>query len=234
MRRYLLVDDNRPLAENLAEILRDEGAEVVIAQNGDQALRAAKAKRFDALLTDMRMPVMTGAELVHHIRRVDPQLPAVVFTAYSGDADLSVARNEGLLAVLPKPTPIPQLIDLLKTARRGGTVAIVEDDAAMADNLTEALRARGFTAVAVGSVLEAERLGDIAPFAALVDLLVPGGPFGEAMYRLEARFPKLPLVVITAHDDPPPMPPRAVLHKPFDMGELLTLLESLYQTRLAA
>src|SRR5438874_577063 len=142
MRRYLIVDDNQAFAENVAEILTDAGAEVTIVAGGPQALEAARSRRFDALVTDMRMPVMSGARLVHEIRAVDPGLPAIVVTAYTGEDDLLAARDEGLLAVLPKPAPIPRLLELLRNARRDGLVALVEDDPALADNLAEALRAR--------------------------------------------------------------------------------------------
>src|SRR5213082_536696 len=140
MRKYLVVDDNRAFAENVAEILRDEGADVTIADGGLQALELAQRSRFDALVTDMRMPVMSGARLVHEIRGVDPGLPAIVITAYTGENDLLAAREEGLLAVLPKPAPLDRLVELLRTARRDGLVAVIEDDSALADNLTEALR----------------------------------------------------------------------------------------------
>ena len=147
MRSFLLVDDNVAFAENIAEILRDAGHVVASATSGADALRAARERKFDALVTDMRMPVMSGAKVVHEIRRGDPELPAIVVTAYTGEDDLASARNEGLLAVLPKPVPVERLIELLETARRGALVALVEDDAALADNLCEALRDRGFSAV---------------------------------------------------------------------------------------
>ena len=139
-RRYLLVDDNAPLAENLAEILRDGGAEAEVAASSADALELARASRFDAVVTDMRMPVMSGAELVHELRRIDPDVPAIVVTAYTGESDLVAARDQGLLAVLPKPVPIQRLSELLSGARRGGLVVIIEDDLALADNLAEALR----------------------------------------------------------------------------------------------
>ncbi len=51
IRHYLLVDDNEAFAENLAEILRDTGAEVDIALNGLQAIERVKVQRYDALVT---------------------------------------------------------------------------------------------------------------------------------------------------------------------------------------
>ncbi len=230
MRRYLVVDDNTAFAENVAEILRDTGAEVLTAMGGARALELAVAKRFDALITDMRMPVMSGAALVHEIRRADPGLPAIVLTAYTSEGDLAAARFEGLLAVLPKPAPIELLLELLAVARRDGLVALVEDDLALSDNLAEALRGRGFSAVMAHSVTESDRLGGVRPFAALVDLRMPGGPDGEALRRLTRRFPQLPMFIITAHADRAPGPD--VFVKPFDTARVLMALESAYENRL--
>jgi len=231
MRRYLVVDDNLAFAENVAEILRDEGNQVSLASSGVQALQLAREARFDAVLTDMRMPSMGGAQLVHELRSVDPGIPALVATAYTGDDDLETARHEGLLAVFSKPIPVRRLLELLGVARRDGLIVIVEDDHAMADNLSEALRSRGLTAVTAGSVLETQRLGPVRPFAAIVDLRVPGGPDGEAMRRLNARFPALPIVVMTAHDCSPPAPPVALFRKPFSTDALVSEIERLYQAR---
>jgi len=99
MGKYLLVDDNEAFAENVAEILRDEGHEVFASSSGEEALRRVRAERYDVLITDMRMPEMGGAALVHQLRRIDPDIPVIAVTAYSGDEDLKVARAEGLLAI---------------------------------------------------------------------------------------------------------------------------------------
>ncbi len=234
MRHYLLVDDNRAFAENIGEILRDLGEEVSIATDGEQALAMARLRRFDAMVTDMRMPLMDGAELVHRIRRVDPGLAAIVVTAFVQDDALEAARREGLLAALPKPVPIARLIELLQSARRDGLVVVVEDDASLCDNLSEALRGRGFTAVTAGSLVETERLGPVQPFCALVDMRVPGGPAGEAMRCLAARYAALPMLVVTAFDDEPPLPYQALVPKPFDTRALLDAVERQYRTRPSA
>ncbi|HTN51616.1 MAG TPA: response regulator [Anaeromyxobacter sp.] len=233
MRRYLIVDDNLDFAENLAEILRDGGNEVALAENGQAALALVRDRPFDALLTDMRMPRMGGAELVHELRRIDPGAAALVITAHAGDDDLDAARREGLLAVLQKPMAPDRIIELLAVARRDGLVAIVEDDARLSDNLSEALRGRGFAAVAAASVLETERLGPVRPFCALVDLRVPGGPDGEAMRRLSRKYPGLPMIVITAHLHAPPVPPEALFTKPFDTPALLAAVERLHEGQAA-
>jgi two-component system, response regulator PdtaR len=232
MRTYLIVDDNRDFAENLAEILRDGGDDAVVAESGGEAVRRAGERRFDAVLTDMRMPLMGGAEVVHEIRRIDPGAPAMVITAHVGDDVLEAARREGLLAVLPKPVDVPRLLELLARARRDGLVAVIEDDVRLSDNLCEALRGHGFAAVTAASVLETERLGPVQPFCALVDLRLPGGPDGEAMRRLARKYPGLPMVVVTGYaEEVPPERHEALFTKPFDTGALLAAIERLHGVR---
>jgi len=230
VKKYLLVDDNLAFAENLAEILRDRGAEATVAESGAQALDLAGKTRFDAVVTDMRMPVMSGARLVHEIRRVDRGLPAIVVTAYTGEDDLLAARDEGLLAVLPKPAPIERLGELLDAARRDGLVALVEDDVALADNLAEALRDRGFSAVTARSVAETDRLSGVEPFMALVDLRMPGAPDGAALERLLQRFPGLPVVVMSGHQDAiAAIQGPQIFLKPFQTRQVLEAVEKLWR-----
>jgi DNA-binding NtrC family response regulator len=231
MRRYLIVDDNREFAENLAEILRDRGAGVDLAHRGADALALVGRSRYHALLTDMRMPGMGGAQLVHEARRLDPGLAALVITAHVSDDALEAARREGLLAVLAKPAPIARLLELLGVARRDGLVAVIEDDAGLSDNLCEALRGQGFAAVTAASVLETERLGPVRPCCALVDLRVPGGPDGEAMRRLGQKFPGLPMLIMTGVHAAPATPGPVTFHKPFDTAQLLAAVDRLHASQ---
>jgi CheY-like chemotaxis protein len=124
-RRYLVVDDNQPLAENLAEILETSGAEVDVELDPLAALQRLRARRYTALVTDMRMPGLGGAELLAAAREADPSLPALVVTAFIGDSDLARVERMGVLATLPKPVPVETLLQRLEQARRGAVVWVV-------------------------------------------------------------------------------------------------------------
>jgi CheY-like chemotaxis protein len=229
MRRYLIVDDNRALAENLAEIIRDRGDEARVAASGPEALDLLGRERFDAVLTDMRMPALDGAELVREVRRSDPGVPAIVFTAFFKEVGIRAARNQGPLAVLPKPVPVPQLLRLLDVAKRNGRVILVEDDPILSDNLGEILQDRGFSVVRIAEVGEIEGLPPDRPLLAIVDLRVAGAPDGEAARRLAQRFPGLPIVVSTAYRDVPiPIEAHRLFLKPFDTGDLVAVIEGLH------
>lgn len=228
-RRYLLVDDNEAFAENLSEILRDTGAMVDVAHDGIRALEFVRASHYDALVTDMRMPGMNGAELLCELRKVDSGLPAVLLSAYGEEGLVTIARRDGLLAVLSKPQQLPRLLQVLESARRDGAVLLVEDDVALADNLAEALAERGLTAVTAASVKE---LGTISarPFAVLVDLKLPDASFGEALHHVHERWPGIPTIVMTAFGrNELLVASTECFHKPFDTAALLGRIEALYR-----
>jgi two-component system, response regulator PdtaR len=232
VRSYLIVDDNRDLAENLAEIIRDGGDEALVASSGAEALELLARRRFDALLTDMRMPAMDGAELVQRARQADPGVPAIVITAFSKDSGIRAAQNQAPLAVLPKPVPVPQLLHLLAVAKRNGRILIVEDDPQLAENLAEILQDHGFSVLRLAAPGEIDGLGPEAPLLAIVDWRLPGAPDGEAVRRLTERFPRLPLVVVTAHSDVlPPAGAARFFLKPFETGRLVTTIEDLHRVR---
>jgi DNA-binding NtrC family response regulator len=229
MRRILVLDDNRDLAENLAEIIADRGDEAVIAGDEHRALALVAERRFDVLVSDLRMPRMSGAHVLREVRRIDPGLPAIVVTAL-GEADgLGAAEREGLFALLPKPVPIARLLALLGAARRNGLVALALDDAALRDTLREALRDRGFASVEASSLLELSP--PVTPFAAIVDARREDAAGSEA--RPFARhFPTLPLLVLTADPGrPPPWPHQALFAKPLSVSQVAETLDRLYEVQ---
>lgn|GEM_PF-1551098 len=150
-RRYLVVDDNEPLAENLAEILETSGAEVDVEVDSLAALRRLQARRYTALVTDMRMPGLGGADLLAAARQTDPLLPALVVTAFIGDADLARVERMGVLATLPKPIPVETLLQRLEHARRGAVVWVVCGASDRVNRVMELVRDHGCTPLPFGA-----------------------------------------------------------------------------------
>ena len=144
-RRYLVVDDNQPFAENLAEILETSGVEVDVELDAHAALGRLHGRRYSALVTDMRMPGLGGAELLAAARQMDPALPALVITAFIGDADLARVERMGVLATLPKPVPVETLLLRLGAARRGAVVWLVCGTSDRMTRVMEFVRDHGCT-----------------------------------------------------------------------------------------
>ena len=109
-RRILVVDDDPGVRESCAEILRNEGVEVVQAGDGREALRCLEAEPFDLVLSDVVMPDMDGYELYVTTRERFPGTPVALMTAFYHDRDhiLKRSRMEGLDGVLFKKPIDPQ------------------------------------------------------------------------------------------------------------------------------
>ncbi len=140
--RVLIVDDERSLLLTLVANLELEGFEVVAASDGARALELVREQRFDLLLTDVRMPGMNGVDLFRQIRRVCPQMPVILMTAYAVETLIDEAIQEGVFTVLPKPFDIEHVIAALCRAI-GHPMVLVVDQAAEAEVTAEALQARG-------------------------------------------------------------------------------------------
>ncbi len=109
-RRLLVVDDDSAVRDSIAEILRAEGAHVVEAANGRDAVDRLRKERFDLVLSDVVMPEMDGYELFQTARREAPETPVVLMTAFYYDQDHIIKRSrlEGLDGVLFKKPVNPE------------------------------------------------------------------------------------------------------------------------------
>ena len=91
----LLVDDDEVFRERLASALRQRGQEVVTAPDGEAAMQAAARGKLAAAVVDLRMPGMSGTELVPHLLRLQPELRIVVLTGYGSIASAVEAMRLG-------------------------------------------------------------------------------------------------------------------------------------------
>ncbi len=81
--RVLVVDDERSMRELLSIVLRRDGYDVLIAEDGAAALDLLKRERVDILITDIRMPQMNGVDLLREAKRIAPDIVSIVMTAFA-------------------------------------------------------------------------------------------------------------------------------------------------------
>jgi DNA-binding NtrC family response regulator len=103
MARILIVDDQDMMRDSLAQILTRDGHEIVAATDGAAALARLGASRFDLLITDLRMPKMTGLELLAEAKRLRPDIPVVLMTAFATVANAVEAMKLGAYDYIQKP-----------------------------------------------------------------------------------------------------------------------------------
>lgn len=116
MRNVLVVDDKEMMRDSVAATLRRAGFNVEIANDGASAIDAASRQRPDAVITDMRMPGMTGIELIERLRAVDDDLPVILMTAFGTIETAVKAMKQGAFDYLTKPFEGDELIIVAKRA----------------------------------------------------------------------------------------------------------------------
>ncbi|HXG68153.1 MAG TPA: response regulator [Blastocatellia bacterium] len=99
----LIIDDEVSVADALEIILGDNGYEVAVALTGRDGLEQMDARQFDVTITDLRLPDMTGLEVLSRIREKDPRALVIVITAYSTPEVVVESKRRGAYEVLSKP-----------------------------------------------------------------------------------------------------------------------------------
>ncbi len=103
MNKILIVDDEKKMRHILQIILEQKGYVTEQASNGSEALDLINKFHYAMVITDLKMPVMDGLELIREIKKIDPDYPVIVLTAY-GSIDSAVgAIREGAIDYITKP-----------------------------------------------------------------------------------------------------------------------------------
>lgn len=127
MTRVLLVEDEPDLAEPLAYLLRKEGFEVEIAEDGPSALAAFRDRGADVLLLDLMLPGMPGTEVCRQIR-THSAVPIIMLTAKDSEIDIVVGLELGADDYVTKPYSARELLARMRAILRRLTVADEEED----------------------------------------------------------------------------------------------------------
>src|ERR1700738_4596063 len=91
--RILVVDDERSMRELLAIVLRREGYEVLLAENGRTAIEMLESEPIDLLISDIKMPDLSGVEVLRAAKRVDPDILGIMITAFASNESAVEARG---------------------------------------------------------------------------------------------------------------------------------------------
>ncbi|HUZ91969.1 MAG TPA: sigma-54 dependent transcriptional regulator [Methylocella sp.] len=112
----LLVDDDRDMRWAMRNILADAGLDVAEADAGGVGLELAARRAPDAVLLDMRMPGLSGDEVLRRFQRMDPGLPVIVVTAHGTISGAVSAIRDGAFEYITKPFRNEQLVEAVRRA----------------------------------------------------------------------------------------------------------------------
>ena len=112
--RILVVDDERGMRELLRITLKKEGYKVSTASSAQEALDLLDKGLFDLVITDIKMPQLSGIELLKRIKALDPGVPVIMITAYASVDTAVEAMKEGAYDYISKPFNVEELKHLIR------------------------------------------------------------------------------------------------------------------------
>lgn len=124
--RILIVDDDPGQRSLLDSFLRSQGFETVLADSGERALEILRGDHFKLLISDVRMPGLSGLETLRRARQEHAVLPVLLVTAYADIREAVGAMRDGALNYLAKPIDLDELLATVRQATGSSPEARVE------------------------------------------------------------------------------------------------------------
>jgi DNA-binding NtrC family response regulator len=127
--RILIVDDDPGQRGLLDTFLRGQGFDTIVAESGQQALDTLRRESVNLMISDVRMPGMTGLETLRRARKEHPTLPVLMVTAYTNIRDAVEAMRDGAVNYLSKPIDLEELLAIVRqaTGLAPGALKVIED-----------------------------------------------------------------------------------------------------------
>ena len=167
--RVLVIDDEEAVRNAIASLLNGRGCEAVTAESGPAALDRLRAEYFDVLLVDVKMPGMSGLQLLSEAMLLDRDLPVLMLTGMNDMATARDALARGAMDFLTKPIELDELDRAVKSATRYRRHELDRQRTQQNDSALAAQDANG--------------------------LELHGGPLGGRRVRLDDRSVKLWVVI---------------------------------------
>jgi len=113
-KKILVVDDEKAICEILEEFLSLFGHSVTSANSGADAIEVVHRARPDVVFLDIRMPGMSGLDVLKEIKALDSSIRVIMISAFGDEETESMARELGADGYIQKPVDLPDLLVLLK------------------------------------------------------------------------------------------------------------------------
>lgn len=115
----LYVEDEIDLKEVTENFLSNIIGNVVALDNGLDALNRFNEEKFDVIITDINMPKLNGVELIKEIKKINPNIPIIVTTAYNNEQQLEELYSAGMDEYIMKPIDLMQLVEkIIESAQK--------------------------------------------------------------------------------------------------------------------
>lgn len=241
--RVLIVDDDIGMTETLSDILEDLGHHVEVANDGFKAIEKVKDQTFDVILLDIKMPGIDGVETYKEIKTIQPEAAVMMMTAYSVEALVAEALEEGAYGVMCKPINIVKVVEFIERVEKGVLVLIVDDDVSTCGTLMSVLKGKGYHVARASSGEDAIKIVQEKSFdMVFIEVKMPVMNGLEVYLALRKIRPSIKVIMMTGYrQDVKDLVEEAIknnaytcIYKPFDVEKVLKLVEGILARKTKA
>lgn len=238
-RIVLVVDDEPSIRRFLRHLLEQEGYDVLEAGSGKEALIRCERENPDLVLLDLRLPDMTGFEILSELKK-RPETNHIPVVILSIVQDREEGFRLGASDYLTKPVDRDKLMERIQRligSQNKANILVVEDDPSVQRALQAILENHNYSVKAVFSAEDAlVTLKEWHPSLILLDLMLPGLSGNDFLKELKENpdWEQLPVVVLTAADsdsrsEAKLLGAHSVVGKPFIENELTGLIRGIFE-----
>lgn len=241
--KILIVDDDRRMVKTISDILTIKGYLTGMAYSGEEMLKAVRGAKWDCVFMDLKMPGIDGVATLKKVKKLAPNLPVVLMSAYANDNQVREARRLGAYSILTKPFDIERVLSFLSHLRKEVSVLIVDDDPHFCNTLREIMESRGYrveTEADPGRVLG--HMEEDYKLLVILDIKLKASNGGDVIGMIRARYPSKPVVLVTGYRDEmcssiemaQKIGAYTCLYKPCETDDLLKIVQEIHWKKLRA
>ena len=197
MPSILVIEDKDSMQKMLSATLESEGYEVDAVTDGQEGILKAKEKKYDVVLTDLKLPKMDGMGVLSEVREIDPEASVILMTAYGTIETAVQAMRLGAFDFLTKPFDTDHLSMIIKRALENRR--LLAENTILREELADSLGVKEIIGSSVQIKESMDLIQKVAPSDTTVLLLGESGTgkelFARAIHRLSNRN-KGPFVAI--------------------------------------
>lgn len=123
-KKLLVIDDEPAIREGVRRILESDSYKVETFASGQAALERIKQEAFDLVITDLKMPGLSGTDVLKSIKEIHPDLPVIFITGYSSVDNAVEVMKLGAVDYIAKPFTPEEMLRVIKTALEQRVVAL--------------------------------------------------------------------------------------------------------------
>ncbi len=181
METILIVDDEKNYLVILEALLAPQGYEIITEDNAVNALRLIREADLDLIITDMRMPGMSGMELLEETKKIDPELPVIMMTAYGTIEKAVEAMKKRAYDYITKPFRNEELKLTVKKALE--FYRLKKENRLLSDALSDRYKYGNIIGKSQPMLKVYEMIGKVAPSKASVMITGPSGTGKELIAK---------------------------------------------------